>query len=353
MAAESEAIASEAAAKEQLAAAAQDLRRAAARRRTAQEAVKEEEKKASEPAPVPVEAGDKLMEGRPAPVSRKRGSSELYSELPDLSKNSLSARRRAQKEAMTSFAVGEKVRANYGASRGQPRGYYDAVIAAVHDGGDRITYDLDYDDGDKERKVLAKFVEAQRKDQKPPEPAPEAPKASPATPKAASSLPKPVSTPPKPVPAPKPAPTPPKAAPEPPKLAPAPPKPVPAPAIAEPVQLSAATAPIAKPVSMTTSNTVAQDTVVCADFLYNKPWHKSAKDCLQHGCMLRHVILQDFVPGAQRPDREKLRKKASAGQMLGLKSEGAVGAGSATMREKWWWHEGDPALAMAKSLFGK
>ena len=37
--------------------------------------------------------------------------------------------------------------------------------------------------------------------------------------------------------------------------------------------------------------------------------------------------------------------------MLGLQSEGAVDAGKTTMRTKWWWHEGDPALALARSLF--
>ena len=96
-----------------------------------------------------------------------------------------------------------------------------------------------------------------------------------------------------------------------------------------------------------------------AAFSYDKPWHRTADSCRQHGCPLRHVKLQDFKPHAQSQDRGQLRKAVRFGTLVDgarrcivgtvkVPKEGEPGQGSA--RSDWWWHEGDPHLAIAKQL---
>ena len=85
-------------------------------------------------------------------------------------------------------------------------------------------------------------------------------------------------------------------------------------------------------------------------FVYNAPHHKSANECRAHGCKLVHILLQDFCPAAQSSDREKLRKLVRNGRITGtdkVPKLGDVGCGS--MRSGWWWHEGDPHLAIARA----
>ena len=65
------------------------------------------------------------------------------------------------------------------------------------------------------------------------------------------------------------------------------------------------------------------------------------------------MVLQDFVPGAQSGDREKLRKAVHRYEIVGtdkVPKPGQEGRGS--MRSGWWWHAGDPDLATARSKFG-
>ena len=91
-----------------------------------------------------------------------------------------------------------------------------------------------------------------------------------------------------------------------------------------------------------------------ASFLYNEPWHASADQCKQHGCRLQHVKLQDWMPNAQSGDRNKLRNAVRSGRMVGTATVPKPGeAGINTERKAWWWHAGDPALALARQLLRK
>ena len=53
-------------------------------------------------------------------------------------------------------------------------------------------------------------------------------------------------------------------------------------------------------------------------FLYSEPWHATADQCMQRGCRLQHVQLQDFLPHAQSGDRNKLRTAVRAGKIFDL-----------------------------------
>ena len=84
---------------------------------------------------------------------------------------------------------------------------------------------------------------------------------------------------------------------------------------------------------------------------YAQPWHASKASCQQHGCMKGHVMLQDFCPRAASGDRNKLRNAVRAGKLVGTKNVPKPDeAGVGSMRTSWWWHEDDPALALAKKL---
>lgn len=82
-------------------------------------------------------------------------------ELPDTVRSSLESKRMALMASQGTFEVDDKVRANYGASRGQAKGWFDGKIVAVHNHGDHCRYDIDFEDGsgDKETKVIAKYIE--------------------------------------------------------------------------------------------------------------------------------------------------------------------------------------------------
>ena len=88
-------------------------------------------------------------------------------------------------------------------------------------------------------------------------------------------------------------------------------------------------------------------------FKYDKPWHLSVERCRANGCKLKHVKLQDFKPGAKSQDRDKLRLAVRSGLIAGTnKVPQPTEDGRPTERGGWWWHEGDPELAIAKSKFG-
>ena len=62
------------------------------------------------------------------------------------------------------------------------------------------------------------------------------------------------------------------------------------------------------------------------------------------------VNLKDFCPAAQSSDREKLRKLVRNGTITGTDKVPRPGdAGCGSMRNGWWWHEGDPDLAIARA----
>ena len=87
-------------------------------------------------------------------------------------------------------------------------------------------------------------------------------------------------------------------------------------------------------------------------YTYDQPWHASINRCVAHGCRLRHVSLQDFVPGAQSSDRNKLRDAVRRWEINGTKNVPKQGqSGNNTMRDTWWWHEGDPELEIARGKF--
>ena len=94
------------------------------------------------------------------------------------------------------------------------------------------------------------------------------------------------------------------------------------------------------------------------DFRYDQPWHFSAARCIQNGCTLNHVKLEDFLPGAESQDRNKLRKAVRSGEIAGtnkVPQRDSAGKpkepGRSTVRNTWWWHEGDPELTIAKRKF--
>ena len=261
-------------------------------------------------------AASKSVDGSPDGVKamppHKRGRANIVQGpaiqgLPDSCKASLEHRREAAKASMRIFSVGDTVEGKFGGFKSQGA-WFRGTVSAVRNDGAGVTYSIDYDDGDRELVVLAKFV-------RPAHAAAEAagaPQLSrlakqpavPQRPQAKQSSPT-MTMPPQPPLNPKP-------------LAPAP-----------------------KPAT-------AAD-----DFLYNKPWHFSAKHCRQHGCALKHVVLDDFKRGAKSGDRSKLRNAVRKGEIAGTNKVPKPGeVGRPTLRDGWWWHEGGPELTIAKRKFG-
>ena len=85
------------------------------------------------------------------------------------------------------------------------------------------------------------------------------------------------------------------------------------------------------------------------------PWHVSVQRCLAHGCRLKHVELAQILPHAQSADRNKLRKLARSGTILGTNKvptldEQREGKGKGSARDGWWWHEGDPHVDVARRV---
>jgi hypothetical protein len=72
-----------------------------------------------------------------------------------------------------------------------------------------------------------------------------------------------------------------------------------------------------------------------------------------NGCTLKHVELKDFMPKAVSSDREQLRKAVHRSEIAGTNKVPNPGpppeAGRSTVRNNWWWHEGDPELSIAKA----
>ena len=238
--------------------------------------------------------------------------------LPDACKASLEYKRAKAKAALHIFSVGDTVEGKYGGVKSQGV-WFRGVISAVSNGGeDGVTYSIDYDDGDKEHCVLPKFVREPRsrafaadgaaavqapQATKQPE-LPQAPPSQPSQPKPLPSVPKP-------------------------RTASVPPPPAATPA-----------------------------TSSAGDFRYDQPWHFSAARCIQNGCTLNHVKLEDFLPGAESQDRNKLRKAVRSGEIAGtnkVPQRDSAGKpkepGRSTVRNTWWWHEGDPELTIAKRKF--
>ena len=277
------------------------------------------------------EASQKVMasegvDGSPDKVEavspRKRGRTGSGAQeptiqgLPDACKASLEYKRAAAKAAMHIFSVGDTVEGKFGGVKSQGA-WFRGAISAVRNDGVAVTYSIDYDDGDKEQGVLSKFV-------RPPSHEFAADNAAaPGSPQVTKQPAVPQTPPSKPL------------QPQPP-LDPKPLAPVPKPrAASEP--------PIPAPTPATSS---------ADEFRYNQPWHFSANQCRQHGCTLKHVVLQDFKPGANSGDRNKLRNAVRNGEIAGTnKVPKRNEAGRSTLRDGWWWHEGDPELTIAKRKF--
>ena len=263
--------------------------------------------------PAKVEAVTPLKRAR----SGKGAQEPTLPGLPDACKASLEYKRQ---RAVAKFSVGDKVEGKFGGVKSQGA-WWRGVISAVSNGGeDGVTYSIDYEDGDKEHCVSPKFVRQPRSRAfaaddaaavqapqvtKQPE-LPQAPPSQPSQPKPLPSVPKP-------------------------RTASVPPPPAPTPA-----------------------------TSSAGDFRYDQPWHFSAARCIQNGCTLEHVVLADFLPGAQSQDRAKLRKAMRSGEIAGTRNVpkcDEVGKpkepGRSTVRATWWWHEGDPELTIAKRKFEK
>lgn len=59
------------------------------------------------------------------------------------------------REQDPAFQIGDRVEAQY---RGRAKRYYKGEISAVHPDGGTFTYDINYDDGDRDRKLSGEFV---------------------------------------------------------------------------------------------------------------------------------------------------------------------------------------------------
>jgi hypothetical protein len=324
-------------AKKMLAEAQAEQRAAAAKVRAAKAAIASLERAAAE------EPARKRLFGT------EEGNNNL--ELGDFAAGSLAAKRLKAKASEHVWAVGDRIQAKFlASSKGSMNscGWCDGKITAMHDIGERgYAYDILYDDGDAEKGVFSKFVKARTS--APPKPvrakqkthSPAAVEKKAAAEEAARKR---------------------AAAEETARLEAARAEAARSEAArAEAARVEAARAEAerseaarrAEAEHVATVSRAEANSEANSDFLYAKPWHKSVKDCQQHGCKLRHITLQDFVPNANRSDRQKLRNKAGRSEILGLQSDGAQDAGSTTMRARWWWHEGDPQLSIAKSVFGK
>jgi len=254
------------------------------------------------------------------PRKRGRAGSDAHGltiqGLPDACKASLEYRRATAKAAMHIFSVGDTVEGKFGGVKSQGA-WFQGIISAVRNDGVAVTYSIDYEDGDKEQGVLTKFVRPPSNEFAADDAAvPQSPRVTkqPAVPQTPPSKP---------------------LQPQPP-LDPKPLAPVP--------KLHAASVP---PIPAPTPATSSAD-----EFLYNQPWHVSANRCREHGCTLKHVTLQDFKPGANSGDRNKLRNAVRSGEIAGTnKVPKPDEAGRSTVRDGWWWHEGDPELTIAKRKF--
>ena len=314
-------------------------------------------------------AVEEVAAEKPRKLLRGRGD-DGFMELPDTNKNSLEALRFARK-AKQFFMVDERVEAKFEASSrgGQSAGWFKGKVAARHDRGETYVYDIKFDDGDKEENVLPQYVRSLQPPSttaaRAPAAAARAPAAAPvqvaaaALPAAAAaSLAPPLAPvtrapPPPPPPAAAPArtppPTPARTPPPTPARATAPPTSSPAQKAVSPKGAQRAASAPAPPPQPRASADVGE----CL-FTYSEPWHASADQCQQHGCRLQHVKLQDFLPNAQSGDRNKLRNAVRSGKMIGTASVPKPGeAGTGSMRDKWWWHAGDPALGLARQMLRK
>ena len=291
------------------------------------------------------------MAAAPPPVPSKRASS-----------NNMAVEEEAEPDrpckvsrGLQCFALEELVEAKFLASSrgGQSAGWYKGKVVARHDRGETYVYDILYDDGDQESSVLPRYVrscvppEARQANQL--EATAQAPSPAPAAraPAPAAGTPAFAPAPTSPAKAPAAAPAPPPAQPPAPPPAPAPRAPTMAPT-ASPAKASAASA-------ASTAPPLAEACTADADvFLYNEPWHATADQCMQRGCRLQHVQLQDFLPHAQSGDRNKLRTAVRGGKMRGTANVPKPGeSGIGSQRTHWWWHAGDPALGLARQLLRK
>ena len=294
------------------------------------------------------------MAAAPPPVPPKRASSNNCQAVDEETEPD---RPRKVSRGLQCFALEEQVVAKFLASSkgGQSTGWYKGKVVARHDRDETFVYDIKYDDGDQESSVLPRYVRScvppaarqasphEATAQAPaPAPAARAPAPAPRT-SEDTFAPAPTS----PAKAPAPAPAPPPAQPPAPPPAPAPKAPTMAPT-ASPAKASAASAASSAP-------PMAEACTADANvFLYSEPWHATADQCMQRGCRLQHVQLQDFLPHAQSGDRNKLRTAVRAGKMRGTANVPKLGeSGIGSQRTHWWWHAGDPALGLARQLLRK
>ena len=101
-------------------------------------------RRSAEPKQTPLPQNDDLEESDapaivPAEICVSRSSSDICNELQEENKSS-------------SYQIGERVEAKY---RGKGRRFYPGTIKLVLE-GDR--YDIDYDDGDRDKALLAEFI---------------------------------------------------------------------------------------------------------------------------------------------------------------------------------------------------
>ena len=94
--------------------------------------------------------------------TRKRPASELCCALPDTSKGSLTNRRAVATRKLLAFNVGDAVEARWRAKQGGS-GWYRGKVSGVLElseeaGGPARTYDIAFDDDDRETGVLARHV---------------------------------------------------------------------------------------------------------------------------------------------------------------------------------------------------
>ena len=86
-------------------------------------------------------------------------------------------------------------------------------------------------------------------------------------------------------------------------------------------------------------------------FQYTRPYHATAQKCQDAGCPLNHVVIKDLIANPQSSDRKKLREAVRRCELVGTAKVPAPGElGTNSMRDEWWWHEGDPGLHLARRL---
>ena len=86
-------------------------------------------------------------------------------------------------------------------------------------------------------------------------------------------------------------------------------------------------------------------------FQYTQPYHATAQKCQDAGCQLNHVVIKDLIANPVSSDRKKLREAVRRCELVGTAKVPAPGElGTNSMRDEWWWHEGDPGLHLARRL---